>query len=224
MLLQVPYQGCLGYSCEVLTRSYALSNHLPHGEWVILGCPSLGRQTPGLSHYTGGLVSFLFAGGILCSPLLKALGDSHYNSGGIRIPSGSCCLHSMRFLLTSWPPLTCIASHSVFTLAGHFPLSVFGLQKSQSFWVSNVGLSLVRVTAPFLEGLVKPRSQEGKSFFFTDSGHVSCPWPGPWEWHPVCAECWPLPVHSHLLGEGLYPSVFWLDSRLGVLWKADFQL
>lgn len=43
------------------------------------------------------------------------------------------------------------------SLCPHFLFSIFEHQTSQSFWASDVGLSLIRVTAPSLQDLVKPR-------------------------------------------------------------------
>lgn len=101
-----------------------------------------------------------------------------------------------------------------------FSFLIFGHQTSQSFWASDVGLSLVRVTASSLKDLIQARIQAGKWFtLLTGSCVLVAPWP------LEVRSCLPRAL-APLLGEGLDPSVSGPDSRScgtveGSLWDIE---
>lgn len=90
---------------------------------------------------------------------------------------------------------------------------IFGHQTLHLFCASDFGLPLVRVTAPSLKGLIKPRIQSGEQFVYSLLIR-SCVLLLA-SWSPGVRSCLPrAPAPPSVVqGEVLYPGVSRLDSR-----------
>lgn len=121
--------------------------------------------------------------------------DSHCNSSGIRIPSGSCGLHLTPFL----PLPNSTDPHSQplrRTLGRACFFSVFRLPNITVDWRLRLGLALVRVTAPSLEAWKAPKLD--REVIYSSLTWLLCPVLGlPALGSGILpAQCRPLPVHT----------------------------